>query len=136
MQVQQQLFGRRLVDAPGVGSGVELGQQLDQIAVCLAGFEQVLARAAVQIRIEVLGRQPGEQLAELGVRRRSGQGIALQPVTCLEELRRDRWPVGLAAAPGNEAGLGFPRQVEPVGDQPLRLLTLGGVVEPGEASRA
>src|SRR5205823_10625651 len=53
-QVEQQLLRRRLVDPLGVGAGVELRQELDEVAVGFPRLEQVCAPAAVQLDVEVI----------------------------------------------------------------------------------
>ena len=83
----------------------------------LAGLEQVRARAAVQLGVEVVGRELGERRAELRMRRDAGERVALEPVARLAAASARRSPVGARASAGRQAGLRLARQVEPVGER-------------------
>ena len=88
--------------------------------------------AAVQLGVEMVGRELGQEVAQLGVRCDAGQRVALTPIAGLEQLRRDRRRAPLRPAPRHEAGLRLTRQIEPVGDEAQRLLALGRILEPPE----
>src|SRR4051794_19343926 len=130
-RAQQQLLGGLLVDPLGRRARVELGQQRDKLLVRLARVEQMLPRATVQLGVEMVWRELGEQLAQLGVGRHSGQRVSLQPEAFLQQARADL-PRRAAGAAGGEAGLRFLRQVEPVGREPDGVLPLRRVLEARE----
>ena len=63
-QVQEQLLARPLVESLPRRARVELGPEREQVALELAALDEVRAEAAVQLGVEVLGRELREQLHE------------------------------------------------------------------------
>ena len=77
--------------------------------------------------------EPREGVDELGMGDDSGERLPLEPDTRVEELLRlTRWPSTRDSAGGRDSGERLARQVEPIGDEPKRLLTLRGVLRLGE----
>ena len=81
----------------------------------------MLPRPAVKLRVEMLRRELGQEVAQLGVRRDPGECIPLEPGALLQQPRRDLTRRASGFARG-EPGLGFLRQVEPVGGEADRVL--------------
>src|SRR5205814_770409 len=130
VQVQEQFLRGRLVYSLSGGARVQLGEELNELTVGLTGLEQVLAGAPVQIGVEVIRRETGEHLPQVWMGGHPSECVALEPLACLEQFRRDLRRRAPTAPPRNEACLRLTRQVEAVGDEPQRLLAFRGVLEP------
>ena len=95
------------------------------------------AEAAVDLHVEVLRRQLGEEADERGVRDASRERVALEPSARIEKTRSVGRRGGLRPSPRRrETRDGLLRQVEPVLQEPERLLALGRVLGPRRGPRA
>ena len=86
---QQQLLRGALVDALRRGAGVELREETHEIAFRLGTGEQLLAKAAELLAVEVLGPELREDGDERAMRCHAGERVLLEPLTGIEQPRRD-----------------------------------------------
>ena len=70
--------------------------------------------AAVELGVEVLGAETGEDVMQVGVGGDTGERVALEPLPRLEEARR-KDPGSAGAFPRSKARLRLLREVEAVG---------------------
>ena len=136
MHAQEKLAAGSLVDRVALGARTELGAQGEQLLVLGAAAHQGFAEATVQAVSEVVGREGGELREEGGVADDSRKEVSLALEPSLQHARRRLVGQVDARLPrrsrGREAREGLARQVEPVCEQPERILPLGGVLHARE----
>ena len=91
---------------------------------------QVGAEAAMELGIEVLGRDLREELDEPRMRDARSERVPLEPLALLEQLRRELLGERPDAALRRQPGERLLRQAQPAGEQPQRVLPLGRVLVP------
>ena len=125
-QVQQQLLAGPLVERLAGGAGVELGAQRHELLGLLPALDQKRAEAAVQLRVEVIGGQLGQERHERRVEHARCEDPPLELLALLEHRRRelDRRRACAVRRLRPQPDERLPRQVERVRDQPQRVLAL------------
>src|SRR6266516_1267349 len=81
-QPQEELFRRALVDALGGGTGVEL-------RIESSAGNQLLAEPLMFLRVEMLRAQLGQDRHQRAMRGDACESVALEPLSRVEQLRRD-----------------------------------------------
>ena len=83
---EKQLLACLHVDPLGLGAGVQLGQQSQELGIDLTRLNEVVAQTAMERIFEVLRPELGQDLVQLGI----GMGDARRERVALEARSRPR----------------------------------------------